>query len=235
MIAIFSLLRYSQKGSNSMRNIYLLEFAITNLFAFYTIINIIDFVDKTIHHKKREKSRIVSRKIFLYLSIFSLLLTIIFSAPVQEIIKLDSIYFKPPGDYCYRINIYDYKTKNEYTVPARIVISMTSEDSGDFYGESRTKSFIHYNLEDVYLPTETLFFFEDIDVNKPINLYDYENSKKWECTLLNERAYYSKLKFNNGITAFNIIIDILNFLLFSSYIVIYFIENGKTKSSGNSF
>ena len=217
-----------------MKNIYLLEFAITPLFSSYVIFDIIDFVDKTIHHKKRENSRIISRKIFLYLSVFSLLLTIIFSAPIQEIIKLDSIYFKPPGEYCYSINIYDYKNKKEYTVPARIVISTTSEDSGDLYGEPRTKSFIHYNLEDVYLPTETLFFFEDIDVNKPINLYDYENSKEWECTLLNERAYYSKLKFNNGITAFNIIIDILKFLLFSSYIVIYFIENEKTKSSDSS-
>lgn len=215
-----------------MRGLFFILRSISFGVAIICAIYIIGFIiDKVKHNDNNSHT---NYKLYQIIILFSILASIIISAPFQELFRIDNLSFKPEGEYCYYVLLEnDYGTE-KLTVPARIDIKIETDSDDGTYGESRTVSIIHYHLDEVYLDDKTLFFLDEheLKVNKPKVVCD-ENNNYWICTLLNERAYYPRLKFNNGITAFNVTLLCIKLVVLISTLVLLEIEKRKALQSIN--
>ena len=182
-----------------LRNI---SYAVSSLCVIY-IIGF--FYDK---YRSHQNGGSLSRiKIYQAVVVVAIISTIMISAPFQLLFQIGNISFKPEGEYCYYVVLENDEGTYSKTVPARIRIEIDSEDDEGMYGEQRSILYVHYYLEDAYFENNSLFFYDEneVKINEPEVVLD-ENDNYWICTLLNEKAYYPRLKLDNGITVFDTIL-----------------------------
>ena len=143
---------------------------------FITVVSIFSVVCIIIYVKsKKEDYAHEIHKYTAYICALSLFFTVILSAPVQEIFKLDNIELKPSGKYCYYVSVYDYTSKKSFTAPATINIKIG-------FGSNE-----RYELEEIYTDKETYYFYEDnfLNINQEMYITNIDYDVEWGCTLLN--------------------------------------------------
>ena len=204
-----------------MRIIYYIIQAFSDVFAFYSIGIIIDYICAK---KKKRTFDSKKHKLWTYICGILLFFTVFLSAPIQELVRLDNICLKPDGNYCYYISVYDYDNQKSFKVPAQIQVDSNK-----------------YLLGDVFVNDEIIFFYNEyeLELNKKVYIpeavekEDYTFSD-WECTLLNERAYDVKYKFDNGVTPLNITFDLIRILLLLATVIIYIKEENTIVNTDDS-
>ena len=229
-----------------MFNLYFFLTGLTLFIAFASLCYLIDYYYYRKKHGKKVNKDMCKRKFLVIFNVLAILFTVFYSAPFQALIKLDSIYFKPPGEYCYNVKALDCKTNKEAIFPARISVDEERDRKDNFFGSIFANFTIHFYLEDLYTDFDSLIvnneheLTNEVFVNKPVLMYCEEYDKDFKITLLNERAYlsnnekYQKVKMNNGIKPISVIIDIIVLLITSTYLVLYFYQTSLIKKENKS-
>ena len=190
------------------------------------------FIYEAIKRNKHKEYSDKTEKIYAIAILAAIISSVIISAPFQELIKLDNISFKPEGEYCYYVTLENDESHIRGTYPARVEVSTTSDSEDDSYGIERKIYSAHYNIIEAYIDNKVLFLSGEIDIGSSSIVYDSDDSW-YSCTLLNERAYYPKEQFDNGITVKGIIFLIIKItVLFVALIMLK--RNNKKVESNNS-
>lgn len=153
------------------------------------------------------------------------------SSAILSIVFPNNLRYKPEGTYCYYVI-----DENNKAYPAKIEKSSYTESDGeDYYGNSRSSTYIYVNLLELFVDSESLEFYDDPqEINTEnytrISYYaetesedgEYEEiEKEFKIKLTNDVAYCPS--FGKGTTKIDYLELIFEILVLVSEISMYII------------
>lgn len=198
-----------------------------------------DFISQFPYNYYREKPLV-----FLIGGLVIMLITVFTIMPsIMNFLFPNSLQYKPEGVYCYYV-----KDKNNNAYPAQIEKKSYDESDGeDFYGNSKTSTYVYVDLLKLYVDNEVYDFTDDpqeINTNNYSTIsYYYEiesnntdeglyNEKMLKLKLTNDVAYCPSFgKGNMKIDYFELILEIVIIVSeFFLYIITIYIGTKENKS-----